>query len=454
MEKHIPRIMISGTSSGCGKTTVACAVMRALSRRGLRVGAFKCGPDYIDPMFHAAITGEKGANLDSFFFDDETLRFLIWKKAKNKDINVIEGVMGFYDGIAMTDEGGASDISRRLKCPVVLTVPARGAALSVMAVIGGFVSFYPDNLICGVILNGCSPHMYETLKREIEKRFGARVRPLGFMPHMPDCSLESRRLGLVTAAEVKELEKKADALSQMAEKCIDLDALAALANEAAPLGINEITLPRFEPVRIAVARDEAFSFYYDDSLGALSDMGAELVSVSPVHDRRLPEGVFGLYLGGGYPELHAEALSSNTEMIQSVKNALSRGLPCIAECGGFMYLTEYIGEYPMAGVIRGKSFDTGKLSRFGYVELTAKRDNMLCRAGQKIRAHEFHYWDSEFPGEAFTAKKPSGRAWDAAYASSRLYAGYPHFHFYSNIDFAINFYKACLEEKHKNDRKD
>ena len=273
------------------------------------------------------------------------------------------------------------------------------------------------------------------------------------MPYMPKCSLESRHLGLVTAREVDGLNEKLKMLSCQAEKSIDLDAVIKLANEAEPLDNANIAAPRFESVRIGVARDEAFCFYYEDSLSLLECMGAELVDFSPLHDKKLPEGICGLYLGGGYPELYAQGLCKNTSMLISVKSALSDRLPCIAECGGFMYLTKSIGEYPMAGFFDGKCFDTGRLSRFGYIELTAKHDNMLCRKGEKIRAHEFHYWDCGSSGDSFEARKPSGRVWSGVFATDRLYAGYPHFHFYSNIDFAVNFYKACLEEKHKNDRK-
>ncbi|MBR2742521.1 MAG: cobyrinate a,c-diamide synthase [Clostridia bacterium] len=451
MKSVVPRILISGTSSGCGKTTVCCAVMKALADRGLRVGAQKCGPDYIDPMFHAAITGEKGANLDGYFFDDDTLAFLFQKNARGKDISIIEGVMGCYDGIGMTDAASAHDISVRTRTPVVLVVPAKGSALSAIALLEGFVTFSADNLIRGVIFNRCTPSTYAALARETEKRFAGRVRPLGFMPDMPECALESRRLGLVTAREVGDLHEKLGALSRQAEKSIDIDALLSLAVEAAPIEYKNLDLPRFEGVRIAVARDEAFLFYYEDSLSALESMGAELVDFSPLYDGALPENIHGLYIGGGYPELYAEKLSKNAPMREAVKAALTRGLPCIAECGGFMYLTEYIGKHPMVGFISGKSSDAGALPRFGYVELTAKRDCMLCRAGEKIRAHEFHYWDSDFAGGAFEAKKPTGRSWDCVFAGERLYAGYPHFHFYANTRFAVNFYKTCLEEKHKND---
>jgi len=220
-----------------------------------------------------------------------------------------------------------------------------------------------------------------------------------------------------------------------------------------PLAYPPAVLPKKEKIRLAVARDNAFCFYYEDSLDAVREMGGELVPFSPIADGALPENIDGLYLGGGYPELYAKELGENASMRASVCAALERGVPCIAECGGFMYLTEAIGDEPMAGFLPGTCFDTGKLTRFGYVTLRAKKDNLLCRAGGKIAAHEFHHWDCTCPGDAFAAEKPTGRRWECAVASDTLYAGYPHFHFYSNLEFLYSFYDACIKEKHRHDGK-
>mgnify|MGYP000784997143 CR=1 FL=1 len=226
---------------------------------------------------------------------------------------------------------------------------------------------------------------------------------------MPDCSLESRHLGLITAAEVNDLKEKMQRLAAKAQETIDLNALLQIAKSAPPLTFTPPDIPAAgEHVRIGVARDRAFCFYYEDSLGLLRTVGAELVPFSPLSDSALPAGLDGLYLGGGYPELYAAQLSENRSMCSSVRAALEAGLPCIAECGGFMYLTEAIGEHPMVGFLPGRCFDAGKLARFGYVTLTAERDNLLCRAGGSIPAHEFHHWDAEQTGDAFTAAKPFG----------------------------------------------
>ena len=446
MQCAIPRVVLAGTNSGCGKTTVTCAVLQALVNHGLRVGAAKCGPDYIDPMFHSRIIGAKSSNLDAFFFEQDMLRQLLHQNADGCDVTIIEGVMGYYDGLGLLSTRASTfEVAQKTKSPVVLIVHARGAALSVLASVQGFLQFLPDNRICGVILNGCTAMSYAPLARAMEERFG--IRALGFLPQLPDCALESRHLGLVTAAEVEHLREKMQRLASEAEKSIDLDGLLALARAAEELSYTPYVPPRFDaPVRIGVARDKAFCFYYEDSLDLLRRLGAELVPFSPLEDGALPDGLQGLYLGGGYPELYAWQLSENKTMREAICRAVAGGLPCIAECGGFMYLTGAIGEYPMAGLLPGTCRDMGKLTRFGYVNLTARQDNLLCRAGESIPAHEFHHWDADDTGDAFTAEKPSGRSWPCVHATKTLYAGFPHFHFYANPSFAVRFYEACREK--------
>ena len=447
MQKAAPRLLIAGTNSGCGKTTVTCAILQALVDGGVSVAAAKCGPDYIDPMYHREIIGAKSSNLDPFFFDDDTLRFLLAQNGARKDVTVIEGVMGYYDGIGLDSSRASTfEVAQRTESPVVLVLNAKGAGLSVLAVLDGFLHFAPENRIRGVILNGCTAMSYPTLARAIEERFS--VRACGFLPQMPDCSLESRHLGLITAAEVNDLKEKMQRLAAKARETIDLDALLQIAKSAPPLAFTPPDIPAAgEHVRIGVARDRAFCFYYEDSLELLRRLGAELVPFSPLSDERLPEDLHGLYLGGGYPELYAERLEANAAMRASIRAAVERGLPCVAECGGFMYLTQSIAGHAMAGVLSGSCFDAGKLTRFGYATLTAQRDSMLFAAGEQIPAHEFHRWDAENPGEDFLAEKPSGRSWRCAYAGETLYAGYPHFHFYANLSAAVRFVEACRKEK-------
>lgn len=448
MRESVPRIIVAGVGSGCGKTTVTCALMRALTARGLKVGAFKCGPDYIDTMFHTQITQNQSANLDSFFFPENTLKYLLAKNSAGCDISVIEGVMGFYDGICSTQKSSTHDISAITNSPVVLVVSAKGMSTSLLAIVHGFLSLYPENNICGVILNNCTHGTYSAIRPAFSAHFGERIKLLGYMPTLKDCALESRHLGLKCASEVNELEKKLSHLAAQAEESVDIDGILSLSKSAPAVEYEPISFPApTEKVRIAVARDKAFCFYYKDNLDVLREMGAELVFFSPIEDSALPADIHGIYLSGGYPELCARDLSKNQSMRASLKTALERHIPCIAECGAFMYLGESIGEYPMVGYLPGKSFDTGALCRFGYITLTAKEDNMLCRKGEEIPAHEFHYWDSSDAGNCFSAKKASGKTWDCAVATDCLYAGYPHFNFYANPSFAVNFYNACVKEK-------
>ena len=445
--KKANRILIAGTGSGCGKTTVTLALLCSLKKRGVGVSAAKCGPDYIDPMFHRKIVGAPSTNLDPFFFDENTLRYLLAKGASRGDLTVIEGVMGYYDGIGVSSGASTFELAEKTETPVILTVNARGAALSVLAQIKGFLTFVPESFIRGVILNNCTEKVYAALAPEIEKRLG--IRALGFMPHIRDSEIGRRHLGLITADEIGNLKEKLELLSAQAEESLNLDGVTELAASAPELVFQSLSVERFEPFRVAVAQDRAFCFYYAESLDLLKEMGAELIPFSPLSDGRLPDGIHGLILGGGYPELYPEELSRNLSMRESVRAALDRGLPCIAECGGFMYLTENIAGSPMVGFIKGGARDTGKLSRFGYVTLTAKIDNMLCRRGESIPGHEFHRWDCDRTGDCFTAEKADGRSWDCVFASETLYAGFPHFHFLANPRFAEGFCRACIKEKHR-----
>lgn len=460
MNYSIPRVMIAGTGSGCGKTSVTCAVLGALKNRGSDLSAFKCGPDYIDPMFHSRILGTGSANLDSFFFSENTLKYLLAKRGDGKDLSLIEGVMGFYDGIGM-ESGKASscEIARITETPVILVVDAKGAARSVLATLLGFLTFEQDPPIRGVIMNRCTEMTYRLLAEAVRNRFGERIRPLGFMPSMPECSLESRHLGLVTAQEVSDLRDKADRLAAQAEKSIDLAGILQLGSEAADLHCEPVCFPKYdEKIRIAYASDKAFCFYYSDNLNALREMGAELVPFSPLTDKALPDNIHGLYLGGGYPELWREELSANEPMRTAIGKLLEKRIPCIAECGGFMYLTGSIADSEMIGFLPGKCYDNGKLTRFGYVRLKADSESMLFAAGTEIPAHEFHYWDCTDPGSSLSAVKPSGRQWKCAVTGDHLYAGFPHFHFYAAPEAAIRFMQACILWKEafhdRNDRPD
>ena len=450
METTAPRILLAGTNSGCGKTTLTCALLQALVNRGLSVGAFKCGPDYIDPMFHSQIIGAKSANLDSFFFPGNTLRYLLAKNSTGCDVSVLEGVMGYYDGLGLDScRASTYEVAKETHTPVVLVVGAAGAALSVLAVIQGFLSFLPDNQIQGVILNRCSPMAYPVLAEAIRQRFGGQIRPLGYLPPMPQCALESRHLGLVTAHETQELKAVLTSLGNLGTRYLDLDGLLELAQSAGKLpACPKEELPSGSPVRIAVAQDRAFSFYYADNLELLERLGAELCFFSPMKDEAIPQGCQGLILGGGYPELYGAALADNHSMRDSIKKAVEAGMPTIAECGGFLYLQESLTGpdgrvYPMVKALPGRACMTKKLVRFGYLTLEAKEDSLLLAAGERIPAHEFHYSDSDCCGSGYLAQKPSGKCWECGVVNENLYAGYPHIHFGGNPQVARRFLNRC-----------
>jgi len=449
---EIPRLLFAAPQSGSGKTTVVCAVLRALLDKQFRVTAFKSGPDYIDPMFHSEVIGAKSRNLDLFLTGAENVKRLLARNSLHCDAAILEGAMGYYDGMGKTTEASAYDLARTVKAPVVLIINGKGAAVSMAAIVKGFKEFRPDSNIRGVIINNVKKMTYLFYKDVIEKETGVKV--YGYFPHLPECNLESRHLGLVTAGEIGTLETIVARLAKQAAESVDLQGLMALAHTAEPLQYEPLEIKPLGNVKIAVARDKAFCFYYQDSLDLLSMLGAELVTFSPLRDAHLPE-CDGVFLGGGYPELYAEQLSKNTTLREELRSRLSGGLPCYAECGGFMYLMEGYREngteYPWAGAVKGSCWMTDKLVRFGYVTMTANTDNVLCRAGESIHAHEFHYSDSDQNGSAFTAAK-AGRnnAWPAAQADASLYAGYPHLHLWGNIRFAENFVKACLRYHKEN----
>ena len=443
MRKAAARLLVAGTGSGCGKTTAVCAILQAFRNRGEDVAAFKCGPDYIDPMFHSEIIGAESANIDLFFAGEDLARRLFVKHARS--LNVIEGVMGYYDGLSMTsDEASSWHVARALDCPALLVVNGQGMALSAAAVVRGYMALRPESRVAGVLLNRVSPMVYPQMKEAIEAECGARV--YGFLPAMPEIALESRHLGLVTAREVEDLREKLQRLAEQAEKSVDLDGLISLMRAQAPLEAEALSEKRLGDATIAVARDRAFCFYYRDNLELLEALGAKLAFFSPLSDAVLPP-CDGLYLGGGYPELYADELSANESMRMSIRAAVAGGLPTVAECGGFMYLTGAIGGAPMAGALPGGCGNKGRLVRFGYATLRAGQDSLLFGAGDEIRAHEFHYWDAEDPGGALEAVKPSGRSWRCAHVSDTLYAGFPHLYFPSAPEAARRFVRKCLERK-------
>ena len=424
------QFLLAAPRSGSGKTTMTCALLMALKRRGCAPCAFKSGPDYIDPMFHRAVLGVESRNLDLFFSAPETVRTLYARGAAGHGAAVCEGAMGFYDGLGgVSDRASAWHLADTLGLPVLLVAEPKGQSLTLAAELNGLKNFRTPSHIAGILLNNCTARMHALLAPMLEEETGLPV--LGFLPKLPEAVIGSRHLGLYTAAEVENLQQKLALLADAAEEHIDWPRLLALCEKEPPaLPVQPETPPA--RVRIAVAQDEAFCFIYAETLEAFRDAGAEVVFFSPLRDTALPENIGGLYLPGGYPELHARELSENTSLLREIKQKIESGLPTAAECGGFLYLGQSLTDaegqsWPMAGVLPGEAKDAGRLVRFGYAALSADSDSMLFRAGESFPIHEFHHWDSTANGVALAAKKPVGGAeWRCGFVNEHFYAGFPH----------------------------
>ncbi len=445
--------LVAGVSSGVGKTTVAAGLLGAFRRRGCRVQGYKVGPDYIDPTYHTLVTGRPCRNLDSWMLPLPTLLELFQRSAAGVDIAVVEGVMGLYDGrTGQTEEGSTAEVAKALGLPVLLVVDVGKMARSAAAMAKGYQTFDPDLRLAGVVLNqvGSDRHR-EAVTDAIRQATSLPV--LGWLPKRDDLRLPERHLGLVPTGETPVAPDFFDRLIAQVEASFDLDRIEALAavrtHPAPPTGIfPPEPLPR--RARLGVAMDKAFGFYYQDSLDLLADWGGDIVPFSPVADGALPEGVDGLYFGGGFPELFAADLAANRRLRRQVRAAAAAGLPVYAECGGLMYLCRSIIDfedrsYPMVGLLPARSRMQRQRLRMGYATLRARRDTPLLRQGEEVRAHEFHWsvLDRDLPAEtaayavADQGERPEGLA------TSNLLASYMHLHFAARPDLAPRFVAAC-----------
>lgn len=452
--KKLPRLLFAAPQSGSGKTVITCAILDILKRWGLSCVSFKCGPDYIDPMFHRYVLGVPSYNLDSFFLPPDQVTSLFAEKSRGADMAVIEGVMGYYDGVAgVSTQASAYHIACLTDTPVVLIVDGKNSSLSLAATVKGFLDYARDSHIRGVILNRTSAAVAERLRPHLES---LGVGLFGAVPQCQEAALESRHLGLTLPGEQARLRENLEVFSHRLESCLDIDGLLELAAEAPPVDRRgEVPKPPGDTRtlrRIAVARDEAFCFYYQDNLDFLEENGWELVPFSPLHDHRLPcAGISAILLGGGYPEEYAKELSANQTMLSEIRMAHSQGVKLLAECGGFLYLHETLEgadgrSYPMVSLIKAHGYRTGKLSRFGYITLSDRQGHPLGRG------HEFHYWDSTRPGEDARAAKPqSSREWNCMYITSRMIAGFPHLYYRSNPRRILEFLGG---NDHENDHRD
>ncbi len=455
--------MIAAPKSGSGKTTITIALLQALKDRGKKLISYKCGPDYIDPMFHKKVIDIPSKNLDTFFTSEETTKYLFLRERNEDETAVMEGVMGLYDGLGgVRKEGSAYHLASVTKTPIILVVDAKGMGKSVVALIAGFLQYDTEKLIKGVILNRMTKGYFDMIAPVIEEELG--IKALGYFPTYNDFKIESRHLGLVMPDEMADIKAQIKGVSEKLSECVDIDMIEKIAEEATDLTVDEAKLDekglklkevfdtkvaeKSEKPVIAVAKDEAFCFYYEDNLKLLEAYGARLEYFSPIHDKALPENTAGILLGGGYPELYAALLEENEEMRKAIKNAYEAKIPIVAECGGFMYLHKAITdkdgyEYKMVGALDADCKYTGKLVRFGYVDLKENAPNFL-KDGEIIKGHEFHYFDSTANGDSVTATKPTtGKSYDCIKDKDNLWIGFPHLYYPSNADFAENFVNKC-----------
>jgi cobyrinic acid a,c-diamide synthase len=452
-------LLVSGVASGVGKTTVALAIMAAARRRGLAVQPFKCGPDFLDTGHHTRICGRTARNLDTWMLSVEANRSVLRDATRGADVIVAEGMMGLFDGKnGSTETGSSAEIAKLLRLPVVLVVDASKSARSVAAVVLGFEMFDAELRLAGVILNRvASERHYEMLREAIEASCKTKI--MGWLPLEPAIAIPERHLGLQGAAEQATSQEEAvDALASLAEKHLDLDGLLDLECGLEMAGVEPeraATSPFVDAVRVGVPSDHAFSFYYEDNLDLLREQGAEIVRFSPLNDASLPSGLDALYLGGGYPELHAERLSGNRQMLEEVRAFAASGRPVYAECGGMLYLSESLSvddeSYVMAGVLPLSMQMTGKLVQFGYVTVEFIEDCLLGRKGTVVRGHSFHYSRIASQGKVGTSYhvqySMSGKEEMEGFRHGNVLASYLHLHFRANPAVAENFVAAIRQAR-------
>jgi len=458
-KERMARILLAAPKSGSGKTTVTCALIQALCNRGYQVASFKCGPDYIDSLFHQKILGTRTGNLDTYFTEEETTCYLFSQTAQKADISVIEGVMGYYDGLAgKSDQASSYEIAKVTDTPVILVVDASGASLSLLALIKGFLDWKKNSYIKGVILNKISPSFYPEIKQLMEQELSIKV--CGFLPKNR-ISFDSRHLGLVLPHEINYFREQIKELGGLAEKYLDIEAILTIASETTPCSgtmpkvMEELTEKQQKKVSVAVAMDLAFQFYYRENLELLKGMGADILPFSPLYDKKVPEEADGVLLGGGYPELFARELEANREMRNCIQNLWERKMPFLAECGGFLYLQKELEDkeknfYQMAGVFPSKAYKTERLQRFGYIELEIKNSGILGKERELIKGHEFHYWDCEENGQDMLAYKPlRNQTYPCMIHNEHAAVGFPHLYYYSNPMLLYRYLLKCAEWREK-----
>jgi len=456
---RIPRILIAGTHSGVGKTTVAVGLMAAFRKRGLIVQPFKVGPDYIDPSYHTVVTGRICRNLDTWLLRDALVRGLFQHASEDAAIAVIEGVMGLFDGHASRrDRGSTAELAKLLHVPVILVVDGSHMARSATALVHGYLTFDPAVRIAGVIFNRVSERHFQLLRDAL--RNSTDCPALGYLPPEPELAIPERYLGLLPAQEDRHLSRLQEQLAEVLAKSVDVERIRRIAKKAPALPVATLPGMRHAPPRrrcaIGVARDRAFHFYYQENLELLQRLGADLIPFSPLTDQTLPDRLDALYLGGGFPEIFAKELAQNEALRRKIKTAIDAGLPTYAECGGLMYLAQQLvdtngNRHAMVGVLPGTIRMTDRLQQFGYTTLRPQRDTILAKANDPIKGHEFHYsvWDYQVPKEAaayVAVQRREGRRLEGL-ARANLLASYVHVHFLANVRWARGFITSARRWK-------
>ncbi|TAK08793.1 MAG: cobyrinate a,c-diamide synthase [Candidatus Manganitrophaceae bacterium] len=462
-------LLITGTHSGVGKTTVMLALLEALTRRGMRVQAFKVGPDYLDPTFHRVVTGRPSRNLDGWMMRCSEVLKSFARASDDAELSIIEGVMGLFDGLrGRSEEGSSAQIAKWLSMPVILVIDAGGLARTAAALVRGCQALDPELKISGVIFNriGSKNHL-DILREAVESACAVPV--LGGFPKEEGIALPERHLGLVRAAESLTPSIRGR-LAEMAETFLNLDELVKMGDSMAEIPLLPSIPQEKKPVRcrIGVALDAAFHFYYQDNLDLLQGAGAELVFFSPLNETEIPVDLDGLYFGGGYPEVYAEGLSKNQPMIGSIRKFAAGGGPIYAECGGLMYLANRIEtveevSFPMVGLLPGRIRMGKKLKALGYREVEAQEDCLLLQKGEKARGHEFHYseWMDDSLRESFNGlRKPyhlfrggERSGWrEEGFSHDHLLASYVHLHFASNPNIPVRWISLCEAFRRRIDR--
>jgi cobyrinic acid a,c-diamide synthase len=452
-----PRIIIAGTHSGVGKTTIAVGLMAAFTARSLRVQPFKAGPDYIDPSYHAVATGGISRNLDTWLLTERQINAVFHHASAAADVAVVEGVMGLFDGHRSTsDRGSTAELARWLIAPVILVVDASGMARSVAAMVRGYATFDPRVRVAGVILNRVSERHFQLLRDALRRTVPVPV--LGYLPSDAALAIPERHLGLVPAQEDPALARVRQRLATLVPQTIDCSRVLRLATGAAPMPAVPWPVPAAArpAVTIGVARDRAFHFYYQENLDLLRAYGARLVEFSPLADTRLPDDLDALYLGGGFPERFAASLQQNAPMRLALRRAIASGVPTYAECGGLMYLAQRLIDeagrtHAMVGILPGSIRMTNRLQHFGYATVTPRRATILADARDPIKGHEFHYstWDHA-PSSRHAAYRVMQRREAArleGFARANLLASYVHVHFLTNTRWARGFVASAQRWK-------